>query len=147
MRTELLWEAGLDAIVISVGSTLGHLGYAVSLQFPDADWPSVPDGEVTPERPLLLALRDDSPIPLRFAVVVTPHDGHEYNDATVRAIGVAAGAAIRAAANEGVVALGLPLLGTGNQGVPVIRRFSCVLPSAVCSKAVVAVSFFVPAAR
>ncbi|HET6500718.1 MAG TPA: hypothetical protein VFG87_08130 [Amycolatopsis sp.] len=51
LRTSEPWDAGIDAIVVSVGSALGDLGESLARRFPDTAWESIPYHRITPERP------------------------------------------------------------------------------------------------
>ncbi|WIX81728.1 P-loop NTPase fold protein [Amycolatopsis carbonis] len=115
-RTERPWEADIDAIVISVGGTLGTLGHAVSRELPDADWETIGFDTITPELPQVLDIRNGGLESLRFALLATPHDGGSFQDPTLPAIAVATESVVRKAADVGAVALGLPLLGSGSLG-------------------------------
>ncbi|WP_326566337.1 P-loop NTPase fold protein [Amycolatopsis rhabdoformis] len=127
VRTERPWETGIDAIVISVGSGLGSLGQAVRKTFPAFDWDGIAFESVTPERPQVV---DIGATPLRFALLATPHDGGAQRDATLRAIARATEAVVHKAAELGVVALGLPLLGAGSLGLDVDSVASVVVVAA-----------------
>ncbi|MGW4483067.1 P-loop NTPase fold protein [Amycolatopsis sp. NPDC004368] len=126
-RTECPWETGIDAIVISVGGTLGSLGRKVSQAFPEADWEAIAYDSITPELPQALPIGDV----LRFALLATPHDSGSFQDPTLRAIAKSTEAVVHKAANLGVVALGLPLLGTGSLGLDVDGVASIVVTAAV----------------
>ncbi|WP_237598902.1 P-loop NTPase fold protein [Amycolatopsis sp. FU40] len=131
VRTNRPWKSGIDSIAVSVGSGLGSLGYVVRDQFPDAGWDSVDYDAIVPERPVVLNLGGTSRDSLRFAVLVTPHEGGASGPPTFPAIAAATRAGIRYAASTNSIALGLPLLGTGNLGLGDDEVAAVVIPAAV----------------
>ncbi|WP_409181604.1 P-loop NTPase fold protein [Amycolatopsis sp. VS8301801F10] len=131
MRTQHPWETGIDAVAVSVGGTLGSLGRAVREEYPDAGWDSVDYDAVVPERPFLLDLRGAGRGPLRFAVLVTPHEDGAFGLPSLTAISAATDAGIRFAASANVVALGLPLLGTGDLGLGEAEVAAVAVPAAI----------------
>ncbi|WP_432847846.1 P-loop NTPase fold protein [Amycolatopsis sp. CA-161197] len=131
MRTDRPWEAGIDAIVISVGGTFGTLGHAVSREFPEVDWAAIEFDSITPGLPQVLDLRDSVTGSLRFALLATPHDGGSFQDPTLPAIATSTEAVVQAAAKAGAVALGLPLLGAGSLGFEPDAVAAVAIPAAV----------------
>src|SRR5215813_2032273 len=74
IRTERPWTLDIDAIVVSVGETLGGLGMAIRAEFPDAGWDLIDFSTITPEYPRLLNLgRRRRFSTLQRAVLATPH--------------------------------------------------------------------------
>lgn len=117
-RTERPWELPIDAIVVSVGASLGSLGIALQEEFPSSGWRSIPFRTITPERPQVMKLAPpaDGNSSLRLAVLTTSHE--KGLNVTMDSIRMATGAALVAAGNAGATSIGLPLLATGVLGFP-----------------------------
>ncbi|MET9266372.1 P-loop NTPase fold protein [Amycolatopsis sp. NPDC004079] len=130
VRTNRPWESGIDGIAVSVGGTLGGLGRAVREQFPDAGWDSVDYDAIVPERPFVLDLRSAGSS-LKFAVLVTPHEDGAFGLPSLPAIATATETGIRFAASADSIALGFPLLGTGDIGLGEAEVAAVAIPAAV----------------
>jgi hypothetical protein len=128
--SDMPWLLDIDAIVLSVGASLGQLGIRMKQEFPGQEWASIDYYRVTPEHPVLFQLPPHPTSSLVSAVLASPHAG-ESSDTTARSIAVATDAAIRAAARAGAKALGLPLLATGTLGYPVEQVASIAVPAAI----------------
>ncbi|GLY68431.1 P-loop NTPase fold protein [Amycolatopsis taiwanensis] len=128
LLTRRPWESDIDAIVVSIGSTLGSLALTLSEVFPDADWEGLPGRGVTPEEPSVLDLRAYRQR-LQFAVATTPHEGGSPGEPSLGAIATATEAAVLLAAREGARALGVPLLGTWSLGMQADRVASVSVPA------------------
>jgi len=122
------WQLDIDAIVVSVGGTLGALGRAVSRQFPGPGWDSIQYREITPVRPRMLDLRDGF-----SAILASPHDDGVEGEPSLAAVETATTAAIRLAIANRVVGLGLPLLSTGDLGVPDAEVAPVVVRAAIAA--------------
>ncbi|MGW7534854.1 P-loop NTPase fold protein [Amycolatopsis sp. NPDC054798] len=131
VRTNLPWTSGIDAIAVSVGGGLGSLGHAVRKRFADAAWDSVDYDAILPEQPVVLGLDGTGPDSLRFAVLVTPHEDGASGPPSLPAIATATEAGIRFAASANSVALGFPLLGTGDLGLGEAEVAAVAIPAAV----------------
>ncbi len=131
VRTNRPWESGVDAIGVSVGGILGSLGRAVREQSLDAGWDSINYGAIVPEQPYVLGIRGAGRDSLRFAVLMTPHEGGGSGPPTLPAIATATEAGIRVAARANSVAFGLPLLGTGDLGFDDEEVAAVVIPAAI----------------
>ncbi|SFP34523.1 P-loop NTPase fold protein [Amycolatopsis rubida] len=131
VRTNRPWESGIDAIGVSVGDILGSLGRAVREQSLDSGWDSIDYEAIVPERPYVLSIRGTDRGSLRFAVLMTPHEGGGSSPPTLPAIATAAEAGIRFAARANSSAFGLPLLGTGDLGFNEEEVAAVVIPAAV----------------
>src|SRR3954466_15164984 len=85
------WELPVDALVVSVGATLGQVAEAVVQEFPDADWASIPLHKVEPDAPGVLDLDGQSgELQLRWVLLATPHASDQRNAPTGTAVAIAA---------------------------------------------------------
>lgn len=112
VRTNRPWQTGIDSIVLSVGEegALGNLGVAGSREFPDAEWSTIHDRDLTPARPGVLDLHSTKW--LRVAVLATVNEEGASGTPTLLAVATASQAAVDA----GCATLGMPLLATGALG-------------------------------
>lgn len=130
LRTSRPWESDIDAIVVSIGASLGALARTLQQQFPDPGWDALLDRGITPEEPGVLDLRAHRST-LRFAVAATPHEGGELGMPTLPAIAIATETAVLRAAREGARVLGVPLLGTTSLAMPKDRVAAVAVPAVV----------------
>src|SRR6476469_2712698 len=74
VRTSKPWLLDIATIVLSVGSTLGELGHAVSDQYPELNWDSIDYERIWPQRPVMLDLDASGRHGghLRRAILATP---------------------------------------------------------------------------
>lgn len=131
-RTSKPWDLEIDAIVVSVGGSLGGLGEALRDQFPRAAWSWIRFDSISPKRPALMELPPKANQRLQLAVLATPHDSNTFRP-TPSSIATATAAAIDAAATAGVAALGMPLLATGALGAPAKVAAAAAVPAAVAA--------------
>lgn len=110
------WLLDIDTIVISVGNILGGLGRAIQERFPSAEWNGVDFGAITMDQPRILDLHSEGR--LRRAVLVSPHDRQDEADPSSTSLARAARSAVAAAVGAGATVVGMPLLGTGDLGIP-----------------------------
>src|SRR6266568_7820573 len=75
-RTSQPWTLNIDAIVVSVGGSLGSLGVALNSQFGGPVWDTVQYDSITSRRPQVLALptTDRTDVVLSHAILVAPRD-------------------------------------------------------------------------
>jgi KAP-like P-loop domain-containing protein len=123
------WELPIDAIVLSVGATLGGLASAMRSRFPDLLWDSVNLATITQDKPGLFGLgpRDRQPW---LAIMATPHEDGGLAP-TITSIEVATRAAIREAARNRASSVGIPMLATGALGIPVAAVAAVAVPAAI----------------
>jgi hypothetical protein len=132
--TERPWELGVDALVISVGDTLGGLAEAVRTHMPDLGWDQIRLRSIGPETPQLLATERLQPDPT-VLVLASAHDWSTGRGAFTPTSAVQAMVtAIQLAARSGVQSVGLPLIGTGVLNLPV-RDISTRLAPALAERA------------
>ncbi len=133
-RTSEPWQLPIDAIVVSVGSSLGSLGGALRMEFAEAAWRDVPYDHINADRPHILALPPPpgtNPL-LRRAILVNPrNEPGEYSDITDNSLASAVKSALEAASGLGARAIGLPLLTAGLLGEPVDHVAEIIVPAAV----------------
>ncbi|HYQ62361.1 P-loop NTPase fold protein [Actinophytocola sp.] len=117
VRTSKPWLLDIDTIVLSVGSTLGELGHAVSDQYPELNWDSIDYERIWPQRPVMLDLDASGRHGghLRRAILATSHPD-PARPVTLETIREATQVAVEFANRRGCRKLGLPLLGTGMLG-------------------------------
>ena len=112
MATSSPWELGVEAIVVSVGETLGALGESLKNYLPELPWESIHYTEVTPDRPVGFPTMRSFPEP-SLLVLASPHELGRYRPVTVDSVVRAAATAVKLAADRKVGSIGIPLLGTG----------------------------------
>ena len=115
VATDEPWTLGVDALVVSVGGSLGELGAALGQWFPafatairGLDLSRIPAA-----RPRTIEPGDVGA--LRFVVLASPHG--DDGEVSADAVAVATGAAVRAAARAGATGIAIPLLATGVLGL------------------------------
>ena len=119
VRTSTPWSIGADTLVVSVGTILGSLGSALVREFPHL-WRGVEDvntARIRPFRPVLLDLKANPADCLRWLVLASPHD-RERSEATATSVRRATENAILMAGKAGATAIAVPLIGTGDLGLP-----------------------------
>ncbi|WP_033429472.1 P-loop NTPase fold protein [Saccharothrix syringae] len=128
--TDRPWELGVEALVVSVGHTLGGLGSALAAQFPDflraVDEVELPS--IRSSRPRVLRFHGAEP--LRLAVLASPEadDGEEVDLGAVR---TATQEAVLAANRAGARSLAVPLLATGVLGLSHAEVAAVALPAII----------------
>ncbi|MFI9006462.1 P-loop NTPase fold protein [Actinosynnema sp. NPDC053489] len=125
--TDAPWALEVDALVVSVGGSLGQLGLELAQRFPAfatavrrLDLSRIPSS-----RPRVL--EPGEPGPLRFVVLASPHDDRGGVDGD--AVGSATRAAVLAAARAGAAGVGVPLLATGVLGLPLEDVAAIAVPA------------------
>ncbi|QUQ62351.1 P-loop NTPase fold protein [Kutzneria sp. CA-103260] len=128
--TDRPWELDIDGIVLSVGSGLGSLGEAVRAEFPDALWNEINYLGISAANPVVSDLPLHRESWLRRAILVTARSDRGV-EATAASIITATRAALTAASDAGVTAVGMPLLGTGVLGEDLTKVAHAMVPAAV----------------
>ncbi|GAB3062418.1 hypothetical protein GCM10027053_26090 [Intrasporangium mesophilum] len=133
------WLLPIDMLTVSAypGGGLGELGYAVLRAVPGINMPKEDLAKLTPEKPLVVPVRgeeDDGQLRLRSLILASARDGARSSAATsqpaasIDAVRRATVAVIEEAVDNRAVSLGLPLLGTGVIGFPVVDVAFEVVP-------------------
>ncbi|WP_141978527.1 P-loop NTPase fold protein [Saccharothrix saharensis] len=121
------WDMGVDALVVSVGETLGDLGSVLADRFPTFDQAvsRVNLARIAPSDPEVVRLRGIGSLAL--VVLASPHG--DYGLVDTSSVVAATRAAIRTAAREGATGVALPLLATGALGLPPRDVAAAVVPA------------------
>ncbi|PPJ20766.1 hypothetical protein C5E44_03740 [Nocardia nova] len=132
-RTSTPWRLPVDAIVVSVGSSLGNLGEALRTEFGGTIWNRIDFTGIAPDRPQVIELPGSAGLAMRLtqAILVSPHNqtaGYQVTDNSLR---TATQSALAAAAMAGASAIALPLLATGALGESESRVARVVVPAAL----------------
>ncbi|MGF6883684.1 O-acetyl-ADP-ribose deacetylase (regulator of RNase III) [Nocardia sp. GAS34] len=133
-QTNRPWTLDVDAMVVSVGSSLGQLGEALRAELYDRAWDAVDFDTITPRRPLVLALptADRPDVVLTHAILVAPR---EYNDGhpetTDLSLLSATRSALDAAVAIGARRIAIPLLAAGALTEPARRVARILVPAAI----------------
>lgn len=115
LRTDTPWSVGgIDALVVSVGGSLGNLGTAMAARFPEfrAAVDRVELSRIRPSEPVLIR---PGPLDVRSVLLVSPHD--DDGEATMAAVRLATYQAVLSADEAGAIGVGIPLLATGALGL------------------------------
>ena len=125
--TDEPWSLEVDALVVSVGETLGDLGVVLAERFPSFDRAvsRIRLGRIQASAPTVL--RPKGIGSLGFVVLASPHGEHGIVDTS--SVVAATRAAIRAAAREGATSVALPLLATGALGLSPREVAAVVVPA------------------
>ncbi|WP_077004133.1 P-loop NTPase fold protein [Saccharothrix sp. ALI-22-I] len=127
--TDTPWALGVDALVVSVGGSLGDLGVALAQQFTDFAQAvgRIKLSRIPSRRPRMVELTNVGS--LRFVVLASPHgDGGDVSLGSVRE---ATRAAILTADRERASGVAIPLLATGVLGLSRQDVAAVVVPAVV----------------
>jgi len=133
-QTSQPWTLGVDAIVVSVGGSLGTLGEALRAELYDPVWDAIEFERISPRRPFVLALptADRSDVVLAHAILVSPRefvDGR--GETTDLSLLTATRSAIDAAVATGARRIAMPLLAAGALSESAGRVARIVVPTAI----------------